>query len=265
VPDQNGRWFQKNLLANHLAVVERGRAGSTKIIDAAPRRSLEAMAADFLGKPVASVTARAFDSEETKMPENKWKCECGNINHPAAEDCAACGAAYDEADLEPLEQTMPEHGSRDEALRWLQGIKPQVLRRGNNMQKQSWNALYTAIRDGQSPTLALRDVREKARRDGLIACDSDRPETFEQICDRRSRELRSGKLMTAEDAQRAVADNFVQTCASYLGQDPNEVAAQRKQNARREARDSRKPETAVENFLRRAEEVGEEMRAKWKY
>ena len=235
VSGRKGRWFQKNLLANHLAVVERGRAGSTKILDAAPRRSLAAMAADYLGQPIGSVKSRAFDSEETKMPENKWKCECGNINHPAAEDCAACGAAYDEADLEPLEQTMPEHVSRDEALRWLQGIKPQVLRRGNNLQKQSWNALYTAIRDGQSPALALRDVREKARRDGLIACDSDRPETFEQICDRRSRELRSGKLMTAEDAQRAVAEDFVQTCASYLGQDPNEVAAKRRERTVRRA------------------------------
>jgi hypothetical protein len=97
--DELGRWTQKNLRCNHVAVVPRGRAGSTKIMDAAPALGLVELAGLFLGRDPSTVTVpesgatRAFDSGEETMA-NKWKCSCGNVNH--AGECVACGASQEE-------------------------------------------------------------------------------------------------------------------------------------------------------------------------
>jgi hypothetical protein len=193
VPDQKGRWFQKNLLANHLAVVERGRAGSTKILDAAPRRSLTAMATDYLGQPIGSVKSRAFDSEETTMSQH-------NLN--------------DSDDLIPVGSVPQRRTARDEALRWLREIKPEVVASGNRALHDAWNSLLLAIKDGVDPNAALSKVRRQ-----FSATDAN----------------------PAQELQR-VADDFVRTCASYLGQDINEVAAQRRERTvRRALADARTP------------------------
>jgi hypothetical protein len=197
--DHRGRYVQKNLEVNHCAVVSRGRGGSTKILDAAPEpahvpapRSLAEMASDYLGKPVASVTARAFDSKELTM------------NY--------------EDDLIPVSKTRERKSARDGALKWLREIRPEVSKRGTRAMKEAWNGLYRAVRDGVDPEVALTNVRR-------------------QFSDRAS---------TAEDVQR-VADDFVRTCASYLGQDINQVANERKtRELRRALADSK---TTTESFV----------------
>ena len=197
VKDEIGRWSQVNLRVNHVAVVPVGRAGSTRIMDAAPGRGLTELAALYLGREVTSVrvpehaATRAFDSREEVMAENKWKCSCGNVNHADAEDCAACGAAYDEQDdLVPVEQELPERKiTKDEALHWLEQIKPQVKRRGTDAAKRAWNRFYSLVRDGRNPELALENVRGQFSASGRV---------------------------TASDRAPGSAE-FVSTCASYLG------------------------------------------------
>ena len=66
--DAKGRYVQRNLIVNHCAIVEHGRGGTTKILDAAPAplvRTLADMAAEFLGRPIGSV--KAFDTKEQTM------------------------------------------------------------------------------------------------------------------------------------------------------------------------------------------------------
>jgi hypothetical protein len=206
VKDAIGRWSQVNLRVNHCAVVPVGRAGSTRILDAAPALGLTELAALYLGQnPAAvSVPSRAFDSrEETVMT------------------------------------------TRNEALHWLRQIKPDVRDRGDRAQKIAWNALYSAIRDGEDPDQALEDLRQFSGR--VMAADS-----------------------VPTDAQRS--KDFVEMCAGYLGQDPKEVAKKQKERAPLRTADQlhraifeSPAETATENFLRLAEEAGEEMRNKWKY
>lgn len=295
VKDAIGRWSQRNLRVNHVAVVKRGRAKSTKIMDSAPVMGIVDMAALYLGKDPASVrvprratdgalgqglgsavkglgkgvgsagagvgegignAARGVgeavkavghvaerlseageDSEgNTVMAENKWKCSCGNINHTDAEDCAACGAAYDEQadELVPVEQGPPagRKTSRDEALSYLRRIRPDVARRGTDAQKHAWNNLFVAIRDGQPPDAALQGAR-------LTAADAG----------------------TTTDAQRS--EDFVRTCAAYLGQDINEVARTRKERAplrtaqqlQQAVFDAPAGETETERFLRLTEDA----------
>jgi hypothetical protein len=197
--DGRGRLLQTDLVCNHVALVERGRAGTTAIQDAAPRRSLVAMAEDFLGKPIGSVKPRAFDSrEETIMND-----------------------VYDD-DLIPVPAEPPRRrkSARDEALRWLREIRPQVVERGTRPLKDAWNALYRAIRDGENPELALANVR---------------------------RQFSATDRASTEDDVRRVANDFVRTCASYLGQDVNEVANERKTRALRRALADSK--TTTESFV----------------
>jgi hypothetical protein len=77
---------------------------------------------------------------------------------------------------------------------------------------------------------------------------------------------------TAQDEQRTACDNFVRTCAAYLGQDINEVARKRKERAPlrtaeqlRHAIFDSPVETPIENFLRQVEEKRDEMNKKWGY
>jgi len=210
VKDEIGRWSQVNLRVNHVAVVPVGRAGSTRILDAAPTLGLTELAAMYLGKEIGNVKlpARAFDSREEAIMT-----------------------------------------TRNEALHWLRQIKSEVRDRGDRSQKLAWNALYSAIRDGEEPDRALADLRQFSGR--IMAADHQ---------------------PTAEGEQRAACDDFVRTCADYLGQDINEVARKRKERAPlrtaeqlRHAIFDSPVETPIENFLRQVEEKRDEMNKKWGY
>jgi hypothetical protein len=179
VQDERGRWTQQNLRVNHIAVVAKGRGITTKILDAAPQFGLADLAALYLGRDPSAVivpshSTRAMDSarEEAAM-ENKWKCsECGNVNHPEAEDCAKCGRAYDAEEEElipqPEERRTERKESRDEALRSLRRIRPRIEREGTDAEKRLWNAAFKAARDGRVSTQASDDAPD---REALRAAD----------------------------------------------------------------------------------------------
>ena len=134
--DAKGRYVQRNLIVNHCAIVEHGRGGTTKILDAAPAplvRTLADMAAEFLGRPIGSV--KAFDTKEQTM------------NY--------------EDDLIPIPPPRKQRSARDEALLWLREIKEEVRGRGTDEHKRAWNDLYLTVRDGNNPELALQEVRRR--------------------------------------------------------------------------------------------------------
>jgi hypothetical protein len=90
------------------------------------------------------------------------------------------------------------------------------------------------VRDGQNPDLALR----AAVTDSIATTDAERGKIVVEICD------------------------------DYLGRDPNEVARERKtrdplrtaEQLRRAIFDSPRQETAGQNLMRLADEMGERMR-----
>jgi hypothetical protein len=252
VKDEIGRWSQVNLRVNHIAVVPVGRAGSTRILDAAPVLDLAGMAALYLGRDVGSVKlpehtalrTKVFDTKEETMPENKWKCSCGNINHGEADDCTACGKAYDDQeDLVPLEQTLPQKVTRDTALQLLRGIKSKISRQGTDEEKRAWNFLYSSIKDGQEPSAAMDSMR---RQFGTSVSAADHATT---------------------DAQRSV--DFVRVCADFLGKDAREVAAQRRTCRttpnRAEQLFDTSPSDARTDFLSKVEDAREAAEKRWGY
>jgi hypothetical protein len=212
VRDEIGRWSQVNLRVNHVAVVPKGRAGSTRIMDAAPSPGLTELAAQYLGKDIATVQlpTRAFDSsrEETVM-EN-----------------------YEE-DLLPVEQPQRNTG-RDEALRALKQIKPQVQRQGTDAQKRAWNALYVAVRDGHPPDLVLREMQLSS----------------------------GGRIAVSDHASYDAGAEFVRAATAYLGRDIKEVEEEKRKSPRplrtaeqlRHAIFDSPAETPMEGFLRKVED-----------
>jgi hypothetical protein len=238
---------------NHIAVVARGRAGSTKILDAAPRFGLSDVAALYLGREPSAVTVpshstRATDSaEERTMPEEKeksWTCpECRNVNHAEADDCAKCGRAYDDAEQEALipapEEKREEPDLRAQALQFLREIKPEILK-GSDAAKRRWNDAWMAIKKGKDPRSAL---------DGLRA---------------------HGKRQTADSVSDAQAFDF----SDYLGRDVAEVTEEREQRVlrqraealRRAVFDARPGEQQQEaiaaSFVAKAESAGRELRSR---
>jgi hypothetical protein len=152
--------------------------------------------------------------EDVLIPgRGKWKCECGNVNHAVAKDCASCGRAHDEEDLISLHNETENGGekraSRDAALRILRKIRPEVASGGTDTAKSAWNALYVAVRDGDDPQQALRHLRGHFRENGRVtACDSE------------SEPLNEG------------AANFVAAATAYLGRDIREAVVTRRTQRR---------------------------------
>jgi hypothetical protein len=153
VKDELGRWTQKNLRCNHVAVVPTGRCGSTKILDAASVLTLSELAAMYLGKDPASVSVprhtTALDSRKEQF-------------------------------MEEHDDLISQTPTKEEALHWLRQIKPQVRRQGTDLAKRAWNRLYCLIRDGQNPALAVRDVREQISAAQSIAALDHAPTVAEQ-------------------------------------------------------------------------------------
>ena len=160
-------------------------------------------------------------------------------------DCASCGKSYDsqEENLIPVEQVMPESGrkaTRDEALHWLQQIKPQVRRQGTDGVKRAWNHLYQMIRDGKNPDLALQDLQFSSggrtlRRTMHPTMPSDR----QNSC--------AWPIPTWDGTSRGLRRRGRHAARRYT---------------RQQTHLSR---TTTERFLRLTEEAREKMIAKWKY
>lgn len=210
--DAKGRWLQRNLRVNHIAVVPRGRAGSTRIMDAAPLLGLAEMAALYLGRDPAAVV----------LPKH-------------ATDSSSKGEAMEPDDLIQVEETPAE--SRDAALHYLRRIKPQVARSGSDDAKRAWNSMFSAIRDGAEPRVALDHAKRLAAGDAAFGGGADAP--------------------------LAVAADLVRSATQFFGRDIHEVATERRAAQIRDfhlrsAQDSDR--TASDDLVAKAEVIADEMR-----
>lgn len=135
--------------------------------------------------------------------KGRWMQKNMKVNHCAVVPKGRAGSTQI-ADAASLGEVMT---TRDEALRWLKKIKRRVTDLGTVEQKTAWNELYTSIRDGADPDLALQDVRTKFSTGAPTMAVDGAP----------------------VDTQRAVADDFVRMCADFLGKDVREVSRKRRE------------------------------------
>jgi hypothetical protein len=205
--DAKGRWVQKNLRVNHIAIVPHGRAGSTRIMDAAPHLGFVEMADLYLRQDPAAVIVPKFATD--------------SIGETAMEP-------DDLIQVEPDEESPAE--LRDAALDYLRRIRPQVARSSSDDAKQSWNMLFCSLRDVADPQIALDNARRLMARDSAFSAEDARiavaanlvssaAEFFGKDVAETAAQLRTSKQRACRsfDARRSPAENFV-AAAEAIGE-----------------------------------------------
>ncbi|MGO9576590.1 MAG: zinc finger Ran-binding domain-containing protein [Terriglobales bacterium] len=196
----------------------------------------------FLLEVEGSHGLQAMDSaghEEEGVANKKWECQCGNTNHPDAEDCARCGHARDDDSGEEIPVSEREHPD----LAVLRELKPSIVQSKDAGLQRLWNESWTRAKSGQ-------DLRRGA-------LDRLRAHGSRQAADRIHR--RHGADAEAQDECQAVADDLVAKADAFLGQDMAETTAQLR-TAKRTCRSFDARRSPSENLVAAAEALGEEMR-----
>jgi hypothetical protein len=196
----------------------------------------------FLLEVEGSRGLQAFD-EKPKEENMSQECpECGKLM--AGEKCDSCGYSpkklHDDDDDDLIDV---EADPRQEMLKYLREIRPEVEAKGSDGMKRRWNDAWRSVKTGRHPRESLDRLRRQY--DSLRTADtSDRMH-------RRQGADENGHVMSGRD--------LAEIAAPYLGRDISEVTEEQRRAPRRAADESSRPMSAGESLMRKAEEARQRM------
>jgi hypothetical protein len=184
--------------------------------------------------------------------------ECGKKLKSGGDKCDACGYSpkklHDDDDDDDLIDV--EADPRQEMLKYLREIRPEVEAKGSDGMKRRWNDAWRSVKTGRHPRESLDRLRRQY--DNLRTAD-----TSDRMHRRQGADANDG---TCGRDLASLADDF-------LGRDVGEVAVEREQRALRQKAerqrtcrsfDSRvdQQQWQAEDLALKAEQMGAELRSR---
>lgn len=135
-----------------------------------------------------------YDCTYVRLQDGSYEQRQIRINHVALVPSGRCGAACRVHDHKEQPMTKAEREQIDQAMRLISELTAAFRERQQVQDRDGGHQLMDDRALGERAREFHRGDRPKDSPNRRVACDADQPETFEQICRRRRRELLSGQL-----------------------------------------------------------------------
>ncbi len=246
--DKGGRFMQRNLLANHLAVVPEGRAGRhVRIYDAQPQEDFEDVCRQFHRADAKVVAEQRSERTATDARTDS------DFNHEKlreAERLHSVESGDEEEDYED-EENMSDTITRREALKLTAAIErlcEMLAEKKSSRAEDSMSEEDLLALDADDPLSHLAKIRDVVQTRGTSKDAAAYSNAMRMLRRQRNHQIAAEDVTPVRSRSRSrnTVDDFEATVASFHRQDVKSVGDEQK---RREIeRKSREAEDGGESF-----------------